>query len=64
MLHMFGGPDFEQHDAKGTGAPAAWDDVGLVGHDGDPVQGRLPVEEHNVAINEVPLHQIANLKGI
>lgn len=36
-----------------------------VGHDGDPVQGGLPVEEHHVSLAQVPVHHIphAQLPG-
>lgn len=30
-----------------------------VRHDAELVQGRLPIEEHNVAIDQVPFYQVA-----
>lgn len=30
-----------------------------VRHDAELVQGRLPIEEHDVAVDQVPLHQVA-----
>lgn len=37
------------------------DDARAVGHDGELVEGGLPVEEHHVAVLHVALHDIAHL---
>src|SRR4029077_19485059 len=35
-----------------------------VRHDRHPVEGRLPVEEDNVAVHEVPLHDVTGGEGV
>jgi hypothetical protein len=32
-------------------------------HDGDAVEGRLPVEEDDVAVDQVAVHNVAELEG-
>ena len=36
--------------------------LGPVAHDRDPVQGRLPVEQNQVVVDHVPLHDVARFQ--
>lgn len=41
---------------------APLEDFGAVRHDADAVQRRLPIEEHDVVVDEVALHDVAHLQ--
>jgi len=36
-------------------------DADLVRHHGHPVQGGLPIEQHDVAVHELPLDRVSDL---
>lgn len=54
-------PSLSENFQTGEGPPPGLD-TSSVSHDGHPVQGGLPIKEHNVPILQVPLHNIPNLE--
>ena len=52
----------ERGAAAGLRGSPPGHDADAVGHDGHPVQRGLPVEEHDVAVLQVPLHRVAHLQ--